>query len=257
MIAGIHGLDHVVFLVRDLDQALATYQGLGFTATPRGFHSLGSQNHCLMFDRDYLELMALPRPVPAFQYFTDFLAKGEGAGAVALASENAAAACEALRQAGVLAESPLPLARPVEGLGDARFTLVQVAPAVTPGFRSFVCQHHTREIVWRPEHQQHANGAVSLREVICIGRPEAYRPLFEGIPLRACSAEEAQNRFPSLLAPRDGPSVVALRIGVRAIESTARELARRRVAHVHLPGGDLGVAARDAHGVALVFSSGA
>ena len=33
--------------------------------------------------------MALPRPHPAFKYFSDFLARGEGIGALALATDDA------------------------------------------------------------------------------------------------------------------------------------------------------------------------
>ena len=60
MLAQVRGIDHAMILVRDLDRARDTYARMGFTLTPRGFHSLGSQNHCIMFGRDYLELMALP-----------------------------------------------------------------------------------------------------------------------------------------------------------------------------------------------------
>ncbi len=72
----IRGIDHVVLVVRDLDRARATYERLGFTLTPRGYHTLGSQNHCIMFDRDYVELLAVPKPHPAMQYYSDFLAIG-------------------------------------------------------------------------------------------------------------------------------------------------------------------------------------
>jgi catechol 2,3-dioxygenase-like lactoylglutathione lyase family enzyme len=61
----VQGIDHVVVLVRDLDKAQRAYQRMGFTLTPRGHHTLGSQNHCLMFGRDYVELLAVPRPSPA------------------------------------------------------------------------------------------------------------------------------------------------------------------------------------------------
>lgn len=84
MFRHIAGLDHAVVLVRDLDRAAETYERLGFTLTPRGHHSLGSRNHCIMFGRDYLELMALPAAPPAaFQYFAEFLSRGEGVGALA------------------------------------------------------------------------------------------------------------------------------------------------------------------------------
>ena len=90
----IRGIDHAVILVRDLDRARDTYARMGFTLTPRGYHSLGSQNHCIMFGRDYIELMALPATPPAaFQYFADFLTRGEGVGALALAA-GVSAPCE-------------------------------------------------------------------------------------------------------------------------------------------------------------------
>ena len=85
----LQGLDHVVVLVHDLDKAQQAYVRMGFTLTPRGFHTLGSHNHCLMFGPDYVELLAVPKPHPAMQYFTDFLAKGEGLGAIALATDDA------------------------------------------------------------------------------------------------------------------------------------------------------------------------
>ena len=63
----LQGIDHVVVLVRDLDRAQQAYARMGFTLTPRGFHTLGSQNHCLMFGSDYVELLAVPRPHPALR----------------------------------------------------------------------------------------------------------------------------------------------------------------------------------------------
>ena len=43
-------LDHVVVNVRDrIDAGLATYRRLGFTMTPRGYHTLGSMNHLAIF----------------------------------------------------------------------------------------------------------------------------------------------------------------------------------------------------------------
>ena len=63
----IQGIDHVVVLVRDLDRAAAAYARMGFQLTPRGFHTLGSQNHCIMFGADYVELLAVPKPHPTMQ----------------------------------------------------------------------------------------------------------------------------------------------------------------------------------------------
>ena len=40
--------------------ALETYRRLGFTLTPRGYHTLGSMNHLAIFGTEYLELIAGP-----------------------------------------------------------------------------------------------------------------------------------------------------------------------------------------------------
>ena len=54
-------LDHVVInTLFDMDRAAALMAQLGFTLTPRGYHSLGSINHLMMFEHDYLELIGLP-----------------------------------------------------------------------------------------------------------------------------------------------------------------------------------------------------
>ncbi|HLX79382.1 MAG TPA: VOC family protein [Burkholderiales bacterium] len=241
MLAHVRGIDHAVILVRDLDLARDTYARLGFTLTPRGFHSLGSQNHCIMFGRDYLELMALPAAPPAaFQYFADFLSKGEGVGALALATEDVAAAYAELTQAGIAAEAPLALSRPVGNLGEARFTLVQLPPAETPGFRTFLCQHHTREIVWRPEYQRHANGVGGIGSVsVATPDPVRYARLFEGLPVGYAHAKAS--------------AVAAIRLRVGDKNAAADSLQRGGFSPIALKGGALAVGADQAHGILLVF----
>jgi 4-hydroxyphenylpyruvate dioxygenase-like putative hemolysin len=148
-------IDHAVIAVRDLDAAAARCRELGFTLTPRGTHSIGSQNHCIMLGSTYIELLVAPLPHPWLEYYRAF---GEGLAAIALSTDDADAAYRQFEDAG--AKPPMDLARPVEG-GVARFRLVQIegAPQV------FICQHLTRELVWRPEWQRHANGATELVQV--------------------------------------------------------------------------------------------
>jgi catechol 2,3-dioxygenase-like lactoylglutathione lyase family enzyme len=241
MLKHVRGIDHAVILVRDLDRARDTYERMGFTLTPRGFHSLGSQNHCIMFGDDYLELMALPAAPPAaFQYFADFLSKAEGVGALALATEDAAAAHAELTQAGIAAEAPLALSRPVEKLGEARFTLVQLPSAETPGFRTFICQHHTRDIVWRPEYQRHANGAAGIQSVsIATSDPAPYARLFDGLPVTYAGAKAS--------------AIAAIRLRVDDRKAAADSLKRGGFSFVTLKDGALVVPAAEAHGVMLVF----
>ena len=127
--------------VPDLDRAADDFRALGFTLTPRGYHSIGSQNHCIMFGSTYIELLVAPVPHPWLDYYRRF---GEGLAAVALSTSDADAAARELPGA----KAPMDLSRPVEG-GVARFRLVQIENVP----HLFVCQHLTPELVWRPQWQ--------------------------------------------------------------------------------------------------------
>ena len=166
------GIDHAVIAVGDLDAAAASFRKLGFTLTPRGVHSIGSQNHCIMLGRTYIELLAAPAAHSWLDYYRSFLRAGDGLAAVALSTDDADAAYSALRAQGVPARAPMALSRPVEG-GVARFRLVQIenAPQI------FVCQHLTPELVWRREWQSHANRAKEL-----VGLTLRAEEPFSGLP---------------------------------------------------------------------------
>ena len=270
----VQGIDHLVVLVRDLDKAQHAYARMGFTLTPRGFHTLGSQNHCLMFGSDYVELLAVPRAHPAMQYFTDFLAKGEGLGAIALATDDAGGLHASLAADGIAADAPLDFSRQVEGLGDARFRIVQLPPERSPGCRMFACQHFTRDMVWRTEYQRHANGATQIAAVAVVaedpeaaaasyGKLLAARPqeIEEGLLVRTGSAPIAiasrwklGHRLHGVGLPlRPRPLVAALFIRVADRAQTAAVLRRNGLDPVALADGSFAVSAQDAHGVAVVF----
>jgi catechol 2,3-dioxygenase-like lactoylglutathione lyase family enzyme len=270
----VQGIDHAVILVRDLDKAQRAWQRMGFTLTPRGFHTLGSQNHCLMFGPDYVELLAVPRPHPAMQYFTDFLAMGEGLGAIALATNDAGGLYASLAADGIAAEAPLDFSRPVEGRGDARFRIVQLPPDASPGCRLFACQHFTRELVWRPEYQRHANGATQIAALavvaedpdaaaksyakLLLARPQAIE---EGLlvqtgsaPIALASRWKLGHRLHGVGLPlRPRPLVAALFVRVADRARAAGVLRRNGLEPVALADGSFAVSAQDAHGVAVVF----
>jgi catechol 2,3-dioxygenase-like lactoylglutathione lyase family enzyme len=273
----ITGIDHVVIAVRDLDRARETYTRLGFTLTPRGFHTLGSANHCIMFGTDYVELLALPLQHAAMSYYAEFLARGEGLAAFALASADADAAYAELAADGIRADAPLDFSRPVrlpEGERDAAFRIVQLAPAQTPGCRGFVCQHRTRELVWRAEYQNHAVGANGLAALAVVAEDpvvaaSVYARLFdvrprkidEGLLVQTGSAPIAVGSRGRIgrrlrgaeLPPRARPLVAALFIRVADRGRAGDALHRAGFEPTALPDGSLAVGADQAHGVTLVF----
>jgi hypothetical protein len=176
-------LDHVVINARDrIDEAAELYRRLGFTLTPRGYHTLGSMNHLAMFGTDYLELIAAEagddrRP--------EIMGAPLGLNGLVFATEDAEEIYERLLRADVATDPPRQFSRPVEvsngeaGSGvaviarrDAVFRTTQVQRAQTPAGRFYFCQHLTRDLVWRDAWRHHANGAVGVaRAVIAAEQP--------------------------------------------------------------------------------------
>jgi catechol 2,3-dioxygenase-like lactoylglutathione lyase family enzyme len=275
----IQGIDHVVVVVRDLDDARNTFARMGFTLAPRGFHTLGSQNHCVMFGNDYLELLFSPteNPHPSRQYYTEFASHGEGLAAIALQSGNAKGAYTELLWAGFRPTDPEDFSRPVElpeGKRDARFRITQVGPGGTPGGRVFVCQHFTRELVWRPELQRHVNGATGLAAVAILCDNPAQtanpyerlldrkaKPIAEGLlvetggaPIAFVTAPSLAKRLPDVwISARSTPVLAALfvRVGDRAAAAAA--LKAGGLTPATMPDGSIAIGADVAHGVAVVF----
>jgi catechol 2,3-dioxygenase-like lactoylglutathione lyase family enzyme len=163
------GLDHVVVSVRDLDAAAEAWRGLGFTVSPRGTHSahMGSGNYTMMFGEDYVELLGVLTPTPHNAPMRAFLETREGLERAAFTTDDAAAGVEELKARGIAATGPVHFGRPVTlpdgSEAEARFNVFQWPPEERPGgLRIFCCQHLTRENVWIPALQSHANGAVRI-----------------------------------------------------------------------------------------------
>lgn len=166
------GLDHVVVTVRDLDASARQWQSLGFTVSPRGTHSaiLGSGNYTIMFGDDYVELLGILAETEHNKPTRDFLKEREGIERAAFTTDDAAAGADELKSRGLEALGPVHFGRPVDlpngGKGEAKFNVFRWPLDENPGsLRIFACQHLTRETVWIPELQSHANGASRIIRV--------------------------------------------------------------------------------------------
>jgi catechol 2,3-dioxygenase-like lactoylglutathione lyase family enzyme len=175
------GVDHVVVAVRDLDAAAAAWRALGFTVSPRGTHSahMGSGNYTIMFGEDYLELLGVLAPTEHNAPMRAFLETREGLDRAAFTTDDAAAGADELRAKGIEAVGPISFGRPVTlpqgGEAEARFNVFQWPRSARPaGLGIFACQHLTRENVWIPSLQAHANGASRLVRIEVLARdPQA------------------------------------------------------------------------------------
>ena len=161
-------LDHTVINVQfEMDRAQGLFDALGFALTPRGYHSLGSINHLMMFGTDYMELIGLPRG--AENPRKDIAEVPLGINGLVFKTSDADATYAHMQDMGIAGEPPKSFTRPVElsdGTKDASFRTVAVRPGVFPGGRVYYCEHHTPELVWRPEWQSHGNGALAMPEFV-------------------------------------------------------------------------------------------
>ncbi|NYE24508.1 VOC family protein [Pigmentiphaga litoralis] len=157
-------VDHAVInVLYDMDAAADVFRALGFHLTPRGFHSLGSINHLMMFGQDYLELVGLPTGTDKIR--REVADSPRGLNGLVFLTEDADAEYTRLLAAGVPTELPLAFGRPVDLDGttqEAKFRTVRLKPGFVQGGRVYFCEQRTRHLVWRPEWQSHANGAVAI-----------------------------------------------------------------------------------------------
>lgn len=168
-------LDHIVINVRtEMDQAEPLFSEVGFTQTPRGYHTLGSINHLMMFGTDYLELIGVPAESQSER--PDVANSDYGLNGLVFKSNNVDETFEHLKAVGMAGDPPKAFSRPVTLDGktqDAKFRTVTVRADVFPGRRVYFCEHGTPELVWRPEWQTHANGVTSMREMVVVSAAPA------------------------------------------------------------------------------------
>jgi hypothetical protein len=182
-------LDHVVINVMGkLDEAAEQYARLGFQLTERGHHTLGSSNNLAIFGSNYLELLGY---LPGRETMrADLWAHPPGLSGLVFKSPDADLVYSTLKDHGVPVLEPMSFARPVNlpgGAQNARFKVIRVAGEEVQNGRTFFCHHDTPQLVWRPEWQAHANGALDIIEFgIVSADPARTAALYErmfGAPL--------------------------------------------------------------------------
>ncbi|MFW5833971.1 MAG: VOC family protein [Pseudomonadota bacterium] len=277
MSATIGGIDHVIVLVRDLDAAETLWWSLGFRPTPRGVHSphMGTHNTTIVLgDATYVELMAVHTPTSANAGERAFLEEREGLFGFVGKTDDARAAAKVFEAAGFGPCEALDFGRPVDlptGPAEARFSVARPQPGAAPGAVFFVCQHHTPEAVWRPDHLDQPNGVAGLVELVGVARDldavaHGYARLMHGQvrrftdavaigetgpALRFLTPEALRRRFGAVIEPLVGtaPALVALVFATTDPEAFRRAAGDRAVDG---PAGEIMVPPGEADGVLLV-----
>jgi len=199
-------LDHIVInSLFETDAAATLLAGLGFTLTPRGYHTLGSINHLMVFAGNYLEIIGLPPGVPVQR--KELLDSPVGIDGLVFAITDADACHARLARDGIAAHPVQHFSRPLTIDGaeqQARFSVVRLLPGQFAAGRVYFCHHLTPELVWRKEWMQHANGVTSIAGLTIVSD----NPV-------ATSAQYAQleTRDPSFALEVISQSALAERVG--------------------------------------------
>lgn len=163
-------IDHVVFNAKtELDELETMFGRLGFTLSPRAFHSLGSMNHVAMFRQGYLELIGVPPERPDAR--PEVSQSRTGIDGVVFRTEDADATRETLLRLGLHPTDVQEFSRPVEVDGtteQARFRTVRLERSPFTGGRVYFCQHLTPELVWQRGMLEHPNESQGIREVVVV-----------------------------------------------------------------------------------------
>lgn len=187
------GLDHIVFCVRDLEAAVARYNALGFTTTPRAEHPWGTANCLVQLQGNFIELLTVADAgkVRAAEFdgfgFGDFclrfMERQEGIAMLVFEGADARAEQAEFAAAGLDTYAPFDFSRtaqlPDGSEATVGFSLAFVTHPAMPEAAFFTCQQHAPEHFWKPDYQQHANGAQQIVRVVMVADdPAAYDGFF-------------------------------------------------------------------------------
>ena len=183
----VHGVDHALVGVRDLEGACATWRALGFTLSPRGRHiGWGTGNYCIMFPNDYIELLGVVDPSGDLRGLDAMLQDGDGLLGLAFAGADIDAVFADLQRADLAGDPPVDLGRYLDlpgGAVTASFRLVHPRnPGGDFGFKTFTCKHLTPDIVWRPDWLAHANTARGIAAITAtVQSVDAVVPAYQAL----------------------------------------------------------------------------
>ena len=157
----IQGIDHLVIVVNDLDQAAKDYRQLGFNVVPGGQHPVGSHNALISFqDGSYLEIIAFYREAADHRWWAP-LSKGERLVDYCLQTDDLRGDTEKLKDAGVVINDPVPWSRKRPDGYELKWRL-SLATGNHRGVAPFLIEDITPRTERIPQQFTHANGVTGI-----------------------------------------------------------------------------------------------
>ena len=179
-------LDHLIIVVKDLDQAEENYKKiLGTNPVWRGKHkSLGTANSIFNFKNTYLELLTADGEGLGAELVKNLIQEnGDGLAGIVFGVDDMTQTVKQLKQEGY------EISDPAEGEGSddvtnkvRKWENLFLPPELTRGLFSFIIQHHDGEL---PSHKEYAKDSINKLDHVVINTNnadsfiETYRDVFK------------------------------------------------------------------------------
>jgi hypothetical protein len=163
------GIDHLVIVVSDLDQAARDFTELGFTVVPGGRHPVGSHNVLICFaDGSYVEIIAFYRKAADHRWWNP-LQDGERLVDYCLQTDDLRGDTQKLRFAGVDIKDPVPWSR-TRPDGYKLKWLLSLAGRDHRGVAPFLIEDITPRQERIPQQFNHKNRAAGIAKLtVAVG----------------------------------------------------------------------------------------
>ena len=173
----LQGIDHIVIVVNDLEQAAKDYEQLGFTVVPGGKHPVGSHNVLIsLADGSYIEIIAYYREALDHRWW-DPLQKGERLVDFCMQTDDLQGDTLKLRAAGVAINDPVPWSRTRPDGYELKW-LLSLAQGSHRGVAPFLIQDVTPREERIPQTFDHKNGATGIETVtVAVGELTAVQQM--------------------------------------------------------------------------------
>jgi hypothetical protein len=190
----LQGIDHIVIVVNDLEQAAKDYEQLGFTVVPGGTHPVGSHNVLIsLADGSYIEIIAFYREALDHRWW-DPLQKGERLVDFCMQTNDLRGDTLKLRAAGVAINDPVPWSRTRPDGYELKW-LLSLAQGSHRGVAPFLIQDVTPRAERIPQTFDHKNGATGIETItVAVGELTAVQRWYDGV-LGNCGATTTNEKL--------------------------------------------------------------
>jgi catechol 2,3-dioxygenase-like lactoylglutathione lyase family enzyme len=177
----LQGIDHIVIVVNDLEQAAKDYKQLGFTVVPGGKHPVGSHNALISFtDGSYIEIIAFYREALDHRWWESLQKSGRLVD-FCMQTNDLQGDTKKLRAAGVAINDPVPWSRTRPDGYELKW-LLSLAQGSHRGVAPFLIQDITPREERIPQTFDHKNGATGIDTVtVAVGELTAVQRWYDGV----------------------------------------------------------------------------